>query len=610
MNEENNNIANVVEPERAADVNEALDTNAPQVIEINDSFLDEYDSFDQSNGNDSEYLPDEDLDEIVTSQPRQRPRRNVPIQNYAEFALQALETSTGDPETVQEAMSSDAAKLWKSAMVEEFDSLQQNQTWRLTELPTGKTPIKCKWVFRTKCDASGQVIRHKARLVVKGYSQKEGIDYQETFSPVVRYTSIRFLLAMATKYDLNIRQMDVVTAFLHGELKETIYMEQPQGFNDGSDRVCKLQRSLYGLKQSSRVWNEKLNGVLLKFGLKRSNADQCIYYLIAGDKMLFVAIYVDDVLIFTNDDQIENRLKEELCGNFRMKDLGDASSVLGIRISRDRRAGTIAIDQTQYIANVLKRFGMDGANPVVTPLDMNQKISSNLCPSTRKQQTEMANVPYKQAIGCLLFASQITRPDINFAVNLFCRYTINPGQAHWAAIKRVLRYLKGTIDKKLVYRKSSDDIVGFCDADWASDLDQRKSTTGYVFIMQGAAVSWASRRQHTVALSTTEAEFMALTAAIQETIWLKRLEHELFGVAMGTMTLHCDNKGALQLALNASYSSRTKHVDIKANFIREKLDNKIIKLEYISTDEMLADILTKGMVGRKQVFFCKQIGLI
>lgn len=613
--------SNTESNERCAEPNEmheASDANASHIIIINDSDNfnpdvsridnEDEDSTDQTYT--SDFMDDESLSEIGSSDIPQRPRRNVPIQNYAESSFAEFAFLTlDDPVTVSEAMSSDAANQWKSAMADELQSLQQNDTWRLTDLPAGKTPIKCKWVFKTKRDANGHVMRHKARLVVKGYSQREGIDYHETFSPVVRYSSIRFLLAMAAKYDLNIRQMDVVTAFLHGELKETIYMEQPQCFNDGSGRVCKLQRSLYGLKQSSRVWNEKLNSVLLAFGLKRSGADQCIYHLVQGNKMLYVAVYVDDVLIFSNDNEIEKRLKGVLCNNFRMKDLGDASSVLGVRIVRDRAAGTIAIDQSQYISNVLKRFGMEDANPVATPLDINQKISSKMCPSTRAQQIEMAKVPYKQAIGCLLFAAQITRPDINFAVNLLSRYSTNPGQAHWAAIKRLLRYLKGSIDKKLVYRKDSNEIEGFCDADWASDLDQRKSTTGYVFVMQGAAVSWASRRQQTIALSTTEAEFMALVAAMQETVWLKRLEHELFG-ATTTMTLHCDNKGAIQLALNGSYSSRTKHVDIKANFIREKLEERIVELKYIGTDEMLADILTKGMIGNKQVFFCKQIGLI
>lgn len=494
-------------------------------------------------------------------------------------------------------------------MTEELDALSKNDTWKLTNLPAGKSAIKCRWVYKLKRNADGKIARYKARLVVKGYSQKQGIDYHETFAPVVRYTTIRFLLAIATKFNLGIQQMDAVTAFLNGELKEDIYMEQPSGFQDGTNRVCKLKKSLYGLKQSSRVWSEKLNSVLVAFGLKRSNTDQCLYFLMDDKKMIFVAVYVDDVLIFSNNETMTKQLKDELCRNFQMKDLGNASSILGIRITRDRAAGTIAIDQSQYINNVLDRFEMSNCNAVVTPMDLNQKVSASMCATTNGEQQSMGKIPYREAIGCLLFAAQITRPDISYAVNVLSRYTINPGKAHWAAVKRIFRYLKGTVNRKLVYGTKASKIEGFCDADWASDIDERKSTTGYVFMLQGAAISWSSRRQPTVALSTTEAEFMSLVSAMQEGMWLQRIEQELFSNASKTLLLHCDNKGAIQLAINNAYSSRTKHIEIKANFIREKIENEIVKIQYIPTDEMLADILTKAMVGTKQTFFSKQIGL-
>lgn len=521
----------------------------------------------------------------------------------------AAEFVSSEPSTVNEALSSSHAELWKAAMKEEYDSLMLNETWTLSKLPAGKRAISSKWVFKTKLNATGVAVRKKARLVAKGFSQQKGIDYNETYAPVVRYTSIRFLLALAAKYNLFIHQMDAVTAFLNAKLQEEIFMAQPIGFDDGSGLVCKLNKSIYGLKQSSRVWNEELNNVLLNFGLKRSDVDQCIYYHEDKHKMLILAIYVDDVLIFANDLKLINDVKDALSTKFKMKDMGEAASILGMRITTDQEARTIKIDQSQYIKEVLARFGMDQCNPISTPIDLNQKLTAEMCPANDDDKQSMEKVPYMQAVGCLLFAAQITRPDICFAVNMLSRFSENPGKAHWNAVKRVMRYLKGTIDKGLVYNGKSSEILGFCDADWASDIDSRRSTTGYVFVHQGAAISWGTRRQRTIALSTTEAEFMAIVAAIQESIWLKRLEKEVVADAEKSMVLYCDNKSAIHIATNNSFSSRTKHVDIKAKFISEAAKNDKITLKYIETNNMLADILTKGVVNNKHNKFLNEFGL-
>ncbi|XP_039968988.1 secreted RxLR effector protein 161-like [Bactrocera tryoni] len=232
-----------------------------------------------------------------------------------------------------------------------------------------------------------------------------------------------------------------------------------------------------------------------------------------------------------------------------------------------------------------------------------------MSPTTDVEKEEMAKVPYMQAIGCLLFASQITRPDISFAVNLLSRFSSNPGKGRWTAVKRVMRYLKGTINSGLVFNAVTSDIVGFCDADWGSDLVARRSTTGYIFKLQGAPISWSTRRQRTVALSSTEAEFMAMTAAIQEATWLQRLQDELTPEASTVMDLHCDNKSAIHVALNNTYSPRTKHVDIKGKFIRQKIESGKIRLCYTPTNNMLADILTKGVPKVKHLNIAKAIGL-
>lgn len=390
---------------------------------------------DVDDDDESEWVPDDPIDKRVLNEDAdQTPvvrssarNANKPKPNYATFAYAFMSC---DPSTFKQAVRSESVDLWKGAMKEEFDSLQANRTWQLVELPPGKTPIKCKWVYKTKRDTHGKVIRHKARLVAKGYTQVEGVDYHETFSPVVRFSTIRYLMAIAAKFDLNIRQFDVVTAFLHGTLDEEIYMTQPEGFSDNSNRVCKLIKSIYGLKQSSRVWNTTLNKVLLDFGLKRSSTDQCVYYSIEGKRIFIVAIYVDDIIVFSNNKEMEERLAKVLFDEFKMKDMGEISSVLGIRVTRNRKSGIISLDQTNYIKDLLSRFKMDKCNDVTSPMDANQKLTKKMCPSTEEETKEMLNVPYRELVGALQFCVQVSRPDICFAVNVLSRYNNNPGKAH------------------------------------------------------------------------------------------------------------------------------------------------------------------------------------
>lgn len=509
--------------------------------------------------------------------------------------------STVIPYTYAEAMTSPEAEKWVEAMQEEYASLMENDTWILEDLPPGKRAIKCKWVFATKEGVDGQIIRYKARLVGKGFSQIEGIDYHETYSPVIRYNSIRMMIAIAAHLDLKISQMDAVTAFLNGKLNEEIFMEQPEHFNDGSEKCCKLIKSIYGLKQSSRIWNETLNEALMCFGLIRSNVDQCLYHMVKNEQILIVAIYVDDILIFSNQEDLEKEIKISLKSKFKMKDMGEVASILGIRVIRDRNAKTISLDQTAYVNRILKRFSMQNCNAVSSPLEAGQRISKEMCAKSEAEKQAMVDVPYRQAIGSLMFLAQITRPDISFPVNLLSRYCESPGMGHWGAVKRILRYIKGTMDYKIMYDGNKEEILyGFSDADWAADLDQRRSTTGYVFTLCGAAISWACKRQSTVALSSTEAEYMATVATIQEAIWLKSLHNEVFA-DWEFVKIFCDNKGAIMVLNNNSYSSRTKHIDIKIKFIREHIENKNIELEYLPTTDMPADILTKN-VGAKKIF--------
>lgn len=512
-----------------------------------------------------------------------------------------------EPETVEEAINSHDAQNWKAAMEEEFKSLNDNETWELVQLPLNRNPIKVKWIFKLKKDSEGNIVRHKARLVAKGCSQRFGIDYQETYAPVIRYTSIRLLIAWAVKNEFKIDQMDAITAFLQGDLKDEIYLIQPELFDDKSGRVCKLKKSIYGLKQSGREWNMKLNAKLLLFGFKRSRSDPCIYY--NEDGTLVLGVYVDDMLIFWKNQSKCDALKAYLKDNFKVKDLGKATDCVGIHITYLENG--ISLDQSCYIKQILQRFKMEDCKPVAAPSDHNQKLSISMSPKTQEQMDAMKNIPYQEAVGSLLYLAQGTRPDISFAVNDVSRFNSNFGETHWSAVKRIMRYVKGTMNMKLCYQKSNVDILtGYCDADWASDIDKRRSCTGYLFKLSNAAISWGSKRQPTIALSSTEAEYMALSSATNEVIWLKNLLCELDSNQKNVaVPVYCDNQSAICLANVDGYNARTKHIDVRHHHIRDKIEKGVISLKYIPTEKMTADLLTKAVPGRKTKFCSSEMGL-
>lgn len=544
-----------------------------------------------------------------------RSERTPKLRNFEEYVTYFSTNSevSNDPITVTEAMNQNNAVEWKNAMKDELKSLEENNTWELVNLPVGKRTIKSKWVFKTKRDVNGDIQRFKARLVVKGYSQKEGIDYNETFSPVVRYTSIRFLIALAVKHNLNIDQMDAITAFLQGDLTEEIYLEQPEEFNDGTKKVCRLKKAMYGLKQSSREWNKKLDEKLKNYGLLRLLVDPCVYYKISKGSILIVAVYVDDFMIFTNNEGIKVDLKKFLMKQFKMRDLGKANCCVGLHITYDDETANISINQENYTKQILEKFGMSDCKPCSTPVDVNQKLTKEMSPKNDDERTRMSNIPYQEAVGSLLYLVQGTRPDIAFAVNNVSRYNNNYGAAHWTAVKRIFRYLKSTLKYKLTYGKDENlnqNIVGFTDADWASETDDRKSCTGYVFILQNGAISWNSRRQQTVALSSTEAEYMALSSAVQEALWLKQFEQEInLKIGDDPIEIYCDNQSALCLAECDGFRARSKHIDVRHHFIRDKINDSLIKVFYLETEKMIADSLTKAVVGHKHNYCSVNMGL-
>ena len=502
-----------------------------------------------------------------------KPDRLIEECNIVSFALSVAEEIEGnsEPSSYSEAIISGDSKKWMTAMHDEMESLEKNGTWDLVKLPREKKPIRCKWVFKRKEGVSpNDETRYKARLVAKGYSQIPGIDYNEVFSPVVKHSSIRTLLSIVAMHDLELEQLDVKTAFLHGELEEDIYMEQPEGFViPGKEKlVCKLKKSLYGLKQSPRQWYKRFDTFMLSQGFKRSNYDSCVYLKTVKGSTIYLLLYVDDMLIAAKSMSEINELKKQLSNEFEMKDFGAAKKILGMEISRDRPSRKVYLSQKGYIDKVLRRFNMHNAKPVSTPLAAHFKLSSALCPKSDADIEYMSRVPYSSAVGSLMYAMVCSRPDLSYALSVVSRYMANPGKEHWKAVQWIFRYLRGTSNAYLQFGKTRDGLVGFVDSDFAGDLDKRRSLTGYVFTIGGCAVSWRATLQSIVACSTTDAEYMAISEACKEAIWLKGLYTELCGDS-SCPTIFSDSQSAISLTKNPMYHERTKHIDVRFHYIRD-----------------------------------------
>lgn len=381
-------------------------------------------------------------------------------------------------------------------------------------------------------------------------------------------------------------------------------MSQPEGFRvPGRENwACKLSKSLYGLKQSPRQWYKRFDSFIKGQKYTRSQFDHCVYYRKLQDgTFIYLLLYVDDMLIASKSKVEIDKLKAQLSSEFEMKDLGEAKKILGMEITRDRARGTIWLTQTQYLKKVLQTFGIsDNTKPVSTPLASQFKLSLLLSPSTDDQKKQMEGIPYANAVGALMYAMVCTRPDISHAVSMVSRYMHNPGKGHWQAVKWILRYIHGTVDVGLKFQRDdmSKQLVGYVDSDYAGDLDKRRSTTGYVFTLAGGPVSWRSTLQSTVALSTTEAEYMAVTEAFKEAIWLQGLIKDL-GIVQKNVNIFCDSQSAICLAKNQVHHGRTKHIDVRFHFIREIIDEGNILLQKIQTAENPADMLTKVVSGIK-----------
>jgi hypothetical protein len=543
------------------------------------------------------------------------------LDQAAEYAFntseRALKTNChdGEPNSYAEAMTrpEEERKLWHKAALDEIQALIENGTFDLVQLPPGRKAIGSRWVFKVKKNADGSIERLKGRLVAQGFSQRPGFDFTETFAPTPKWAALRAILALAALEDLHLESVDISSAFLNGKLEEEVYMRQPEGFVEkGKDWVWHLQKSLYGLKQAGRCWHKKLNEVLESMGFKRIVCEHSIWIFGKDEMRIIIPVFIDDMTIAAKSMDSIKQVISELKSHFKLRELGPTSWLLGVEIVRDRSKRTLSLSQRQYVLSLLERFGMSDCNPVVTPMDTGLKLSSTMSPTSSKDIEEMRSVPYLQAVGALMYLATATRPDIAYTVGVLARFNKNPGMTHWKAVKHLFRYLKGTLDLKLTYAPdptSTDLFISYTDADHGGNPDNGRSTSGYVVKMGTGAISWSSKLQSIVALSTTEAEYVASTSAGQEILWLRNLFSELGYSLSSPSPLWIDSNSALSVAKNPEHHGRMKHLDLRFYWLRDEVERGTIHIAHLRTDEMPADVLTKPLVRVKHEGFVEMLGL-
>lgn len=480
-------------------------------------------------------------------------------------------------------------------MDSEFQALLKNQTWSLCPPPSGQNIVRNKWVFKIKRRSDGSIERYKARLVAKGFDQQDGIDFHETFSLVIKPPTVRMVLALAVQFNWPIHQFDVSNAFLHGILEEDVYMTQPKDFEDVQfpHHVCKLHKSIYGLKQAPRAWFHRLSMTLFNHGFAPSQVDPSLFLYHKDTMHAFLLVYVDDIIVTTNDSTFVPQLLQFLQQDFAMKDLGSLSYFLGIEALRDHNG--LHLRQAKYILDLLNRVKLAGVKPYRAPCVSGSKLS-RLDGEPLADPTE-----YRHTVGALQYVT-LTRSDIAYSVNQLCQHLQSPTEVHWTAAKRVLRYLKHTIDFGLFYAPGSITVNAYCDSDWVGDPDDRRSTCGNGVFLGQNLISWSAKKQPVVSKSNTEAEYRCLALVTAKVYWLRMLLCELTISLASPPVIWCDNISAIQLASNPIFHARSKHIEVDYHFVREKVNNQDIVIRHLPTSLQLADIFTKGHTADRFCF--------
>ena len=504
-----------------------------------------------------------------------------------------------------------------------LNSLIKKNTWDSVPLPSDRRIVTNNWVLTKKYDANGVLLRLKARLVARGFIQVHGLDFTDTFAPTLKSTPLRLLFALIVGLNFELHHLDIETTFLHGDLDEDIYMEQPPYFVDPQfpKYVCKLKKSLYGLKQSPRMWHLKLHNYLTSIGFMRIQAEQNLYIRKEDSFFTIIGVYVDDIPIASNSTSHMKKAINQLKEKFPVKDLGLLEYFLGINVTRNRVEGTLILSQSKLIEDILLKYEMADCKPIHTPMTFPCKLSMNDCPSTPTEEEFMATLPYRQILGSIRYLVSCTRPDLSFCAGFLSRFIHNPGVAHWQALKRVLTYLHYKKDMGITYhnfqiQNSSHrhgylqaPLCGWSDPDWGGDIDTSPSTSGMVFLFAGGAISWRSKRQDSVALSRTEAEYIAAAFTSKDGLWIKTICEELDIFKLSEVKFYCDNQSCIKLAENPKINEQNKHILARHHFIRDLIAAKDLSNHYASTNTMWADFLTKPLSSKKHWTCSSKVGL-
>ena len=492
---------------------------------------------------------------------------------------------------------------WVNAMHEELEQFERNGVWKLVPRPKHHNVIGTKWIFKNKLNEEGKIVRNKARLVAQGYVQEEGIDYEETYAPVARLDAIRLLLSFACANDFKLFQMDVKSAFLNGIIKEEVYVEQPPRFEDADhpDWVYRLHKAVYGLKQAPRAWYEKLSSFLIAHDYVRGHVDTTLFIKKLDQKMIVVQIYVDDIIFGSSSkaccDEFANLMQNE----FEMSMMGELTYFLGLQVKQ--MSTGLLISQEKYTRELLTKYKFKDLKGKATPMANGVKLDAD------EKGINVDQKLYRGMIGSLLYLTA-SRPDILFSVCLCARFQSNPKESHLTAVKRIFRYLIGTENLGLWYPKNHDlTLLGFCDADFAGCRIERKSTSGSCIFLGGCLISWASKKQNSIALSTAEAEYVASGTCVAQILWIKH-QLEDYGIFLKNIPVMCDNTSAINLAKNPIVHSRTKHIEIRHHFIRDHISTGDVELKFIETSRQTADIFTKPLGTERFHLLVRELGMI
>lgn len=510
--------------------------------------------------------------------------------------------SAEEPSDVDEAL---ASKAWKGAMDVEMQSIVENGTWKLAQLSAGHKAIGLKWVYRVKRDPAGNVVKHKARLVAKGYVQRQGVDFEEVFAPVARMETVRLLLALAAHSGWEVHHMDVKSAFLNGDLTEEVYVDQPPGYEVAGQegKVLRLHKALYGLHQAPRAWYAKLDETLTSLGFTRSALEHAVYRRGNSQSHLLVGVYVDDLIITGTTAADIISFKEQMQKLFKMSDLGRLSYYLGIEV--DQSSNGITLSQKSYAGKILEIAEMSNCNSCHTPMECRLKLKKD-------DDCDLFDATlYLRVIGSLRYLVN-TRPDIAHSVGIVSRFMEKPSTNHWAAVKQILRYIKGTMHYGCSYKRGhgTAELIGFSDSDHAGDVGDRKSTSGHVFFLGKNLITWSSQKQKIVALSSCEAEYVAIAAATCQGLWLSRLLEDITGTSPAQFKLLVDNKSAIALSKNPVHHDRSKHIDVKFHFVRDCMEKKQVEIDHVGTQDQLADALTKALGRVRFIEMRQRLGMI